>query len=79
MYSMVMLAELPKGRLVSFSTSILTSASVTTLSERENSGGVSFEKLKEIATMATIPTPTYFKFVFLTEYQTCRFRRSTQP
>ncbi|MBC8948414.1 MULTISPECIES: host cell division inhibitor Icd-like protein [Xenorhabdus] len=65
MYSMVMLAELPKGRLVSVCASILTSVSVTTLSERENSGGDSVNIHTEIATMATIPTPTHFKFVFL--------------
>ncbi|MDC9597207.1 host cell division inhibitor Icd-like protein [Xenorhabdus anantnagensis] len=64
-YSMVALSELPKGRLVSLYASILTSVSVTALSERENSGGDSFTKYKEIATMATIPTPTHFKFVFL--------------
>ncbi|MBD1228580.1 host cell division inhibitor Icd-like protein [Xenorhabdus griffiniae] len=64
-YSMVPLAELPKGRLVSLMSSILTSASVTALSECENSGGDSLYYIKEIATMATIPTPTHFKFVFL--------------
>ncbi|CDH32518.1 host cell division inhibitor Icd-like protein [Xenorhabdus bovienii] len=64
-YSLVMLAGLPKGRLVSFCASILTPVSVTALSERENSGGDSFIKQKEIATMATIPTQTHFKFVFL--------------
>ncbi|WP_262500069.1 host cell division inhibitor Icd-like protein [Photorhabdus heterorhabditis] len=65
MYSMVMLAELPKGRLVSFSTSISTSVSVTAPIERGNSSGDSLEKLKEIIVMMTIPAPTHFKFVFL--------------
>jgi hypothetical protein len=65
MYSMVMLAELPKGRLVSFSTSILTSVSVTAPNERENSSGDSLKKLKEIFVMMTIPTQTHFKFLFL--------------
>ncbi|MGJ0626423.1 host cell division inhibitor Icd-like protein [Xenorhabdus bovienii] len=65
MYSMVMLAGLPKGGLVSFCASSLNPVSVTALSEIETSGGDSFIKQKEIATMATIPTQTHFKFVFL--------------
>ncbi|MDE9569603.1 host cell division inhibitor Icd-like protein [Xenorhabdus bovienii] len=64
-YSLVMLAGLPKGRLVSVYASILTPVSVATLSERENSGGDFVKVHTEIATMATIPTQTHFKFVFL--------------
>ena len=46
--SMVALAGQPSGWLVSFSASILTPVNVTTLFERENSGGDSLNKLKEI-------------------------------
>ncbi|WP_306309633.1 host cell division inhibitor Icd-like protein [Xenorhabdus yunnanensis] len=64
-YSMVMLAGLPKGRLVSVYASSSNPVSVTTLSEIGTSGGDFVKVHTEIATMATIPTPTHFKFVFL--------------
>lgn len=63
--SMVALLEHPKGWLVTLYTSILTSDNVTTLLERENSGGDSFIKYKENIIMMAIPTLTQFKFLFL--------------
>ncbi|BET97461.1 host cell division inhibitor Icd-like protein [Xenorhabdus taiwanensis] len=64
-YSMVARSRQLSGWLVSFSTSSLNLVCVTAPIEIETSRGDSFEKEKEIATMATIPTPTHFKFVFL--------------
>lgn len=61
--SMVALVGQRSRWLVSFSTSILTPANVTTHSERENSGGDSLIKLKETINMAT-PTQTHPKFLW---------------
>ncbi|PHM23361.1 host cell division inhibitor Icd-like protein [Xenorhabdus ehlersii] len=63
--SMVALSEHPKGWLVSIRASILTSDNVTAPIERENSGGDCFNHRMEIVAMMTIPTQTYFKFLFL--------------
>ncbi|CDH07747.1 Bacteriophage protein (fragment) [Xenorhabdus bovienii str. oregonense] len=64
-YSTAMLAGQPKGWLASDNVSSLNPASVATPIEIETSGGDSSKLLSEIATMATIPTQTHFKFVFL--------------
>lgn len=63
--SMVALLEHPKGWLVTLYASILTSDNVTTPFERENSGGDSLIKYKEIIVMMATPTPIQFKFLFL--------------
>ncbi|OTA17429.1 bacteriophage protein [Xenorhabdus beddingii] len=65
MYSMVARSRQLSGWLVSDNTSSLNLVCVTTLIEIETSGGDSSKLLSEIATMATILTPTHFKFVFL--------------
>ncbi|WP_237386111.1 host cell division inhibitor Icd-like protein [Xenorhabdus sp. Sc-CR9] len=64
-YSMVMLAGQPSGWLVSLYASSANPVSVTAPIEISTSRGDSLTKYKEIATMATIPTPTHFKFEFL--------------
>ncbi|WP_426576563.1 host cell division inhibitor Icd-like protein [Xenorhabdus stockiae] len=64
-YSMVARSRQLSSWLVSFSTSSANLVCVTAPIEICTSCGDSLEKEKEIATMATIPTPTHFKFVFL--------------
>ncbi|MEQ1969121.1 host cell division inhibitor Icd-like protein [Xenorhabdus nematophila] len=64
-YSMVMLAGQPKGWLASDNVSSSNPVSVTAPIEIGTSRGDSSKLLSEIATMATIPTQTHFKFVFL--------------
>lgn len=63
--SMVALVGQLSGWPVPFVAGILTPISVTTLLERENSGGDSLHQTKEIATMAITPTPSHPKFTFI--------------
>ncbi|SFN67268.1 host cell division inhibitor Icd-like protein [Xenorhabdus japonica] len=64
-YSMVALSRQLSSWLVPDNASSLNLVCVTAPIEIETSRGDSSNLLSEIATMATIPTPTHFKFVFL--------------